>query len=127
MCRMDLNDIPDEWRQHLCIRELRLSACEIAVSDAATTASMAGRLRVLHLVRCVWPGGVQTLGSYLYVPQGTAAPCPDIRNPSPCCMSCAGRSLYPLPCTYVPQRCSVCTFAVCAVLEWRIVGMHRGC
>jgi hypothetical protein len=47
---MDLSDIRERWRKHVCIRELRLVECGITVSDAATTASMAGRLRVLHLV-----------------------------------------------------------------------------
>jgi hypothetical protein len=51
MCRVDLNDIPVEIREYLEIQELQLFGCEVAVSDVATTASMAGRLRVLHLVR----------------------------------------------------------------------------
>ncbi len=51
MRRVDLNDISEEIRENLDIQELQLFGCEVAVSDAATTASMAGRLRVLHLVR----------------------------------------------------------------------------
>ena len=50
-CSMDLNDTDEDWRRHMRIRELRLLGCGIAASDAATTASMAGHLRVLHLVR----------------------------------------------------------------------------
>ena len=38
---MDLSDIRERWRKHVCIRELRLVGCGITVSDAAPTVAIA--------------------------------------------------------------------------------------
>ena len=48
---MSFDDIEEGCRNNLTIQELRLSGCEIAAGDAATTASMAGQLRLLRLVQ----------------------------------------------------------------------------